>query len=146
MADKANPDYSRMEVTGGLWDEDEAMMIRREALLEPISSFPERGHETLALATLAELRARLPLRVELDIRPLRVLALGAMLVAHSTICPHMLRPLEEVAPEGDTIECPWHRYRFDLSGGKSCDSRALRLMPAPRVLIGLDERVRIGWS
>jgi nitrite reductase/ring-hydroxylating ferredoxin subunit len=93
----------------------------------------------------ARLRARLPLVVELDGRPFRLLALGDDLIAHSTLWPHGLGPLEDATPEGDTIECLWHRYRFDLRTGRSRDGRALRLMPAPRVLIGPDERVRLSW-
>jgi nitrite reductase/ring-hydroxylating ferredoxin subunit len=126
-----------------LWDEDESMMVRREAMLARVAALPERGRETLELGPLDALRARLPLRVELDGRPFRVLALGDALVAHSTVCPHLLGPLEDAVPDGDTLECPWHRYRFDLRSGRSCDGRALRLMPAPRVVIGPDDRVTL---
>jgi nitrite reductase/ring-hydroxylating ferredoxin subunit len=128
-----------------LWDEDESMMLRREAMLARVAALPERGRGTLELGPLDELRARLPLRVELDGRPFRVLALGDELIAHSTICPHLLGPLEDAAPDGDTLECPWHRYRFDLRTGRSCDGGNLRLMPAPRVSIGADERVWLTW-
>ena len=126
-----------------LWDEDESMMIRRESMLARVAAFPKTGRDSLELGPLAELRARLPLRVELDGRPFRVLALGDDLVAHSGICPHMLGPLDDATSDGDTIECPWHRYRFDLRTGRSCDGRGLRLLPAPRVSIGPDERVSL---
>jgi len=129
-----------------LWDEDETMMVRRESMLARVAAFPRTGRESLDLGPLPDLRARLPLRVELDGRPFRVLALGDDLVAHATLCPHTLGPLEEATPEGDTLECPWHRYRFDLRTGRSCDGRGLRLMPAPRVVIGPDERVSLSWS
>ncbi len=129
-----------------LWDEDEAMMVRREALLARLAALPPRGSTSLQLGGLEELRARLPLRVELDGRSFRVLALGEQLVAHASVCPHMLGPLEDATLEGDTLECPWHRYRFDLRTGRSCDGRGLRLMPAPRVVIGPDERVSLSWS
>ncbi len=129
-----------------LWDEDEAMMVRRESMLARVSSLPERGRESLELGPLADLRARLPILVELDGRPFRVLALGDALIAHSTVCPHLLGPLEDASPDGDTIECPWHRYRFDLRTGRSCDGRELRLMPAPRVAIGPDQRVSLRFG
>jgi len=129
-----------------LWDEDESMMVRRESMLARVATLPERGRESLELGPLEELRARLPLRVELDGRPFRVLALGDELIAHSTICPHLLGPLEDATPEGDTLECPWHRYRYDLRSGRSCDGRNLRLMPAPRVAIAPDQRVRLSWG
>jgi len=129
-----------------LWDEDETMMVRREAMLAKLSSFPERGHTSLELGRLTDLRARLPLLVEYDGRPFRVLERDGALLAHSTLCPHMLGPLEHAIPEGDTLECPWHRFRFDLRSGRSCDGHTQRLMPAPRVLIGRDERVSLSWS
>jgi nitrite reductase/ring-hydroxylating ferredoxin subunit len=129
-----------------LWDEDEAMMVRREALLARAAALPERGAAELELGPLDDLRAKLPLVVELDGRPFRVLELGGSLVAHSTICPHLLGPLEDAELDGDTIECPWHRRRFDLRTGRSCDGHAHRLMPAPRIAIGPDRRVRLSWS
>ncbi len=130
-----------------LWDEDEAMMIRRESMLAGLGSLPERGRLPLDLGEHADVRARLPLRVEYDGRPFRVIALGdGTLVAHSTLCPHRLGPLEDATPESDTLECPWHRWRFDLASGRSCDGRGLRLMPAPHVRIGADERVSLSWT
>jgi nitrite reductase/ring-hydroxylating ferredoxin subunit len=128
-----------------LWDEDEAMMVRREAMLARVASQPKPGGASLELGPLAELRARLPLRVELAGREFRVLALGEDLVAHATLCPHWLGPLGDADLEGDTIECRWHRYRFDLRTGRSCDGRGLRLMPAPRVVIGPDQRVSLSF-
>jgi nitrite reductase/ring-hydroxylating ferredoxin subunit/uncharacterized protein YndB with AHSA1/START domain len=129
-----------------LWDEDEAMMVRREAMLARAAAPSVQGGAVLDLGPLAELRARLPLRVELGGREYRVLALGDELVAHPTLCPHWLGPLEDAALDGDTIECPWHRYRFDLRTGRSCDGRGLRLARAPRVVIGPDGRVRVSWA
>ena len=79
---------------------------------------------------------RLPLLVELDGGPFRILELeGGELVAHSTICPHWLGPLDEAAPENGVLRCPWHGYRFDLRTGMSVDGRGCRLAPAPRVLV-----------
>lgn len=129
-----------------LWDEDEAMMVRREDVLARLAAFPERGSTALDLGRLEDVRAKLPLVVELDGRPFRVLELGGELIAHATICPHGLGPLEDAEPDGDTIECPWHRHRFDLRSGRSCDGRAHRLMPAPRVAIGPDGSVRLSFA
>jgi nitrite reductase/ring-hydroxylating ferredoxin subunit len=57
------------------------------------------------------------------------------LVAHSTICPHWLGPLEEAAPENGVLRCPWHGYLFDLRTGASVDGRGCRLAPEPRVFV-----------
>jgi len=126
-----------------LWDEDEAMMERREEMLARVASYPARGAASLDLGRLGDLRTRLPQLVEFDGRPFRVIDRDGVLIVHSTICPHSLGPLEDATPEGDTIECPWHRYRFDVRTGRSCDGRGLRLTPAPRVVVAPDGRVSL---
>jgi nitrite reductase/ring-hydroxylating ferredoxin subunit len=119
-----------------LWDQDEAMMMRREALSARSRTRIERSGTSLALGPLSELRARLPLLVEVDSEPFRILELDdGLLVAHSTICPHSLGPLEEAAPENGVLRCPWHGYLFDLRTGASADGRGCRLAPAPDVVV-----------
>ena len=88
-----------------------------------------------------------PFAVEFAGRPFRVVRLGDALVAHSTLCPHWLGPLEQApAPDG-SLQCPWHGYRFDLASGRGCGAAAaLRLLPAPRVVIGADGRARLEAS
>ena len=112
------------------------MMMRREALLARSRGRSGGSGASLRLGRLSELRSRLPLLVELDGEPFRVLALeDGTLIAHSTICPHWLGPLDEAAPENGVLRCPWHGYRFDLLTGASADGRACRLAPAPRVVV-----------
>ena len=119
-----------------LWDQDEAMMMRREALSARARTRQKRSGVSLALGPLSELRHRLPLIVELDGEPFRILALeDGALVAHPTICPHWLGPLEEAVPENGIVRCPWHGYRFDLRTGASADGRCYRLAPAARVVV-----------
>ena len=90
----------------------------------------------LALGPLRELRQRLPLCVEADGEPFRILALeDGALVAHGTICPHWLGPLEDVVPENGKLRCPWHGYLFDIRTGMSADGRGYRLAPAPLVVV-----------
>jgi Rieske Fe-S protein len=81
-----------------LWDEDEAMMVRRQALLDRRC---EPGWR----------------EVVVDGRPVRFVA----------SCPHLGGPLEDVPVEDGCVTCPWHGYRFDLRTGRSADGRALRL-------------------
>ena len=123
-----------------LWDEDEAMMRRRAKWLARLRGpKPEHG-ATLDLGPVEELRAKLPVVVELGGRPWRITELEGELVAFSTLCPHALGPLEEAPIEAGAVECPWHGYRFDVRSGKSCEGRGLRLSPAPRVEIARDGR------
>ena len=84
-----------------LWDEDEAMMVRRQAVLDG----------TLALGRR---------EVVVDGRRRRFVA----------TCPHLGGPLEDAPVEDGCVTCPWHGYRFDLRTGLSADGRALTLRPA----------------
>src|SRR5438105_1118485 len=119
-----------------LWDQDEAMMMRREALSARSRTRSEGSGASLRLGLLSELRPRLPLLVDLEGEPFRILELeDGALVAHSTTCPHWLGPLDEVVPENGVLRCPWHGFRFDLRTGATADGRGCRLAAAPRVIV-----------
>jgi nitrite reductase/ring-hydroxylating ferredoxin subunit len=129
-----------------LWDEDEAMMRRRAALLarrELFGALPPDA-SALDLGPAGEVRARAPFEVEFAGRPFRIVAAGEALLAHSTVCPHWLGPLELESGANGALVCPWHGYRFDARSGRRCgaDSR-LRLLPAPRVAIAADGRASL---
>ena len=113
-----------------VWNEDEAMCQRREALAgwspRPLP------FEAVPLGPVEDLRRRLPLDIEVDGRPLRIAALGDELIVYSTVCPHWRGPL--AACGEDQLRCPWHGYRFDLRTGMSLDGR-YRLAPAARIEI-----------
>ena len=115
-----------------LWSEDEAMMRHREAALARALAWaaqPRPPQEPVVVGP----PCALPLTVDFGGRPFRVVALErGEIIAHSTICPHWLGPLDETPIEdGHTIRCPWHDYRFDARTGASCDGRGLHLVPAP---------------
>ena len=119
-----------------LWDEDEAMMMRREEMMARAADRHPKSGAPLSLGPSAELRARLPLSVEFDGEPFRVLECeDGTLIAHGTICPHWLGPLDEAMPENGILRCPWHGYRFDMRTGESVDGRGYRLAAAPRVAV-----------
>jgi nitrite reductase/ring-hydroxylating ferredoxin subunit len=119
-----------------LWDQDEAMMLRREALSARARIRRKASGAPLVLGPLCELRKRLPLCVEVDGEPFRLLELeDGALVAHGTICPHWLGPLEDAVPENGRVRCPWHGYLFDVRTGMSADGRGYRLAPAPLVTV-----------
>ncbi len=119
-----------------LWDEDEAMMTRREAMIARAASGRRRSGAPVPLGPSAELRCRLPLLVEYDGEPFRIVACeDGTLLAHATTCPHWLGPLDEVVPQNGILRCPWHGYRFDMRTGESVDGRGYRLAAAPRVAV-----------
>ena len=135
-----DPDPTRAQALGAgfiglytrLWDEDESMMRRRAELLgEPPA--PRARRETRELGPLTELRARLPLSVELAGRAYRVLEVDGELLVHAATCPHRLGPLADAAVEDGIVRCPWHGHRFDIRSGRSADGHRLRLPPAPRI-------------
>jgi nitrite reductase/ring-hydroxylating ferredoxin subunit len=130
LGEKYRSSYAR------LWDQDETMMIRRAALSARSTTRRNRSGAPLALGPLSALRQRLPLIVELEGEPFRILELeDGALVAHTTICPHWLGPLEEALPENGILRCPWHGYLFDLRTGASADRRGCRLAPAPQIAV-----------
>jgi nitrite reductase/ring-hydroxylating ferredoxin subunit len=116
-----------------LWDEDEAMMRHREFMLAQHRR-PTSSHSvSVSLGHISEVRARLPLIVSFADQPFRVLELEGELVAHSTICPHWLGPLDQAAVLDGCIRCPWHGYQFDVRTGASSDGRSLHLASNPHV-------------
>jgi nitrite reductase/ring-hydroxylating ferredoxin subunit len=119
-----------------LWDEDEAMMMRREEITARAARRSPGSGAAVSLGPLIELQRRLPLLVEFDGEPFRIVECeDGILLAYATICPHWLGPLDEAAPQNGILRCPWHGYRFDMRTGQSVDGRGYRLAPAPRVAV-----------
>ena len=112
-----------------LWDEDEAMMVAREAALAPRPRAPTR----LDLGPEAALQ--LPLAFDLGSGRFRLLRHDGALVAHSLTCPHWLGPLDGAIDGEGAVTCPWHGYRFDVGTGRSAEGRGLRLARSPRISI-----------
>ena len=117
-----------------LWDEDEAMMQARERALA-------RSRTTHAAAPPVDLgeeravRAALPVGFELGGAPFRLIDLDGELVAHSTVCPHWLGPLDTAPVVDGEVRCPWHGYRFSVATGRCRTHPELRIAPAPVVRI-----------
>ncbi|MBR0653980.1 Rieske 2Fe-2S domain-containing protein [Roseomonas arctica] len=116
-----------------------------EARARAWAAAPRPKPEPVELGPVAALLPRLPLVVAFAERPFRVVALeDGALVAHSTICPHWLGPLEDAPVEdGCAIRCPWHGWRFDARTGASLDGHRARLAPAPRVAVAADGMVTL---
>ena len=115
-----------------LWSEDEGMMQHRERMLA-LAGLPRPPAEPVALGPVAALRQRLPLLVQQGGRPFRIVELDGELVAHSTICPHWLGPLDDAPVQDGQVRCPWHGWLFDVRSGASTDGHGWRLARAPSV-------------
>ena len=115
-----------------LWDEDEGMMIQRQAWLDRTRW---RQSEPVALGHVDRLRDRLPLVLEANGQAFRILEVKGRLLAHSTTCPHWGGPLDHAPLRGETLVCPWHGDRFALEDGRNLSERACRLQPLAFVQI-----------
>jgi nitrite reductase/ring-hydroxylating ferredoxin subunit len=128
-----------------LWDEDEAMMVRRQEVLD-VRAAP-RGATVVPLGPASSLRAKLPRVIDLPGARIRVVEVAGKLCAHATVCPHQGGPLEEAVPDGEgCIVCPWHGYRFDLRTGRSIDGRRLVLPAAPTLHEDAGGEVSLVWD
>jgi phenylpropionate dioxygenase-like ring-hydroxylating dioxygenase large terminal subunit len=85
-----------------LWDEDQAMMVRRQAYVD----------------------GRLP-------AGRREVALDGAPCAFSTTCPHLGGPLDDAAVDATgVVTCPWHGWRFDVRTGRRVEARGGGRAPA----------------
>jgi nitrite reductase/ring-hydroxylating ferredoxin subunit len=112
-----------------LWDEDESMMRVRSERLARRAGPGVRARGRVALGPLGQL----PRIVEAHGRRYRIVEVEGEVLAHTSVCPHRLGPLEDAAIGDAALVCPWHGYRFDLRTGCNLDGRRLRLPPPPRV-------------
>jgi nitrite reductase/ring-hydroxylating ferredoxin subunit len=127
-----------LELYARLWDEDEAMMRHRETQLRLRRVKQAPPLEPLVLGPIDEVRARLPFTVSYGGETWRLVALGEEIVAHATVCPHWLGPLDQAKIVEGQIRCPWHGYVFDVRSGHSDDGKCLKLSQAPSVTIDAD--------
>ena len=98
-----------------LYDEDERMMVQRQAALDLRVESANRSVEAVSLGRADGLT--LPLSAQFDGRGVIVDRVDGQLVVYPDRCPHMLAPLEGVAPRDGILTCPWHGYAFDLRSG-----------------------------
>jgi nitrite reductase/ring-hydroxylating ferredoxin subunit len=123
-----------------LWDEDEIMMMQRQAFLDGVAPRPPRpgARSPKLLGHVDALRAKLPLAIDADGDRWLVREHAGRLVAHAAACPHWGAPLAAARIEEKTLVCPWHGYRFDLATGRGPASQRCR-MPA-RAEVRVSER------
>jgi nitrite reductase/ring-hydroxylating ferredoxin subunit len=120
-----------------LWDEDEAMMQRRQAFLDGVAPrVPRPGaRPPQSLGSVDALRARLPLVAAVGDDRFVVREHAGQLVAHAAACPHWGAELAGARIEGGALVCPWHGYRFDLASGRGPASQRCRMPARARVRV-----------
>ena len=109
-----------------LYDEDEAMMLHRQAALDSARK-PSKDRKRLGNRAVL---LRPWFIFEWGRRRFRVVELDGRLRSFSVRCAHMLGPLDDCPVQGGEVVCPWHGYRFDIRTGR-CEGRPHRLLRAP---------------
>ncbi len=116
-----------------LWDEDEAMMRERHDRLTE-----SRDLQTQCdLGSEADIREQLSkgdeIRFQLKRREFQLRLDDDKLVAHATICPHLLGPLSKSTLSEGRLRCPWHGYEFDIDSGECVfpESASCKLPASP---------------
>lgn len=69
-----------------------------------------------------ELDPERPRLLETPWGPFALFRLGGEVLATQAFCPHMEGPLFQGTLAGDTITCPWHRWRFSLRSGQRIEA------------------------
>ena len=131
-----------VEIYERLWDQDEAMMMRRERIFRARRKAWSGRERARTLGPIERVRARLPLIVSFGGERFRVVESDGELVAHAVTCPHWWGPLDASPVVDGCIRCPWHGYEFDIRSGASADGRDLALGRAPLVVLR-DGNVRL---
>lgn len=127
-----------------LWDQDEAMMRERQRVLDHSRRTGDSLMESLVVGTVSDLDRTGGVAVDFGGRPVGVVVIDGEPLAFDARCPHLGGPLDPCRIQGRQAECPWHGYRYDVSTGRSCDGRGLRLFSAPAVEVeGFERSVRL---
>jgi nitrite reductase/ring-hydroxylating ferredoxin subunit len=124
-----------LELYARLWDEDEAMMRHRETQLRARRAKSSLPVQPMVLGSIEEVKARLPFTVAFGGDTWRLVALGNDIIAHATVCPHWLGPLDQADLTNGKIRCPWHGYQFDVRTGENIGGKCGKLAKAPRVIV-----------
>ena len=100
-----------------LYDEDESMMVERQARLDAQEDKTPDGLKPLLLGKVAELDKSTPLRFRFGDKPYFLMYDRENWVARRALCPHMLASLENAPIIKGKIVCPWHAYKYDVHTG-----------------------------
>jgi phenylpropionate dioxygenase-like ring-hydroxylating dioxygenase large terminal subunit len=115
-----------------LYDEDEALMLGRQAALDQRKERAGEGPPRHDFGPEADLDRSRAHQFTLSTGTFVARHRDGQWLAHAATCPHMLGPLSDadIAPDG-TIACPWHGHRFGLADGSEQLNRCGALARAP---------------
>ncbi len=74
------------------------------------------------VASLSDLSAGEMLTVQVDGDEVALASVDGKIYAFSNECTHRGGPLGDGILEGDTVECPWHQGRFNVTTGEVLDA------------------------
>jgi len=123
-----------------LYDEDVSMMIGRQSALDAKQGRRETasGETEIALGTVEAIREDLPIIFTLGSRTYKLVEQGDEFLAYSTVCPHLLGPLEDAEIVDGAVRCPWHGYEFDIVTGACRTGQSCKLPKAPKLTVSPD--------
>ena len=64
-----------------------------------------------------------------------IFACAGSLHAVQSFCPHLMGPLFHGTVAGETVTCPWHRWRFSLATGERLDAESASPIPGARLSV-----------
>ena len=100
-----------------LWDEDESMMRERHRRLQESRDSAQSVNLGDRDALIRRLADGETIIFQLRRREYQLRYHDGALIAHPTICPHLLGPLTDSDLSHGRLTCPWHGYQFDLATG-----------------------------
>jgi len=130
-----------------LYDEDVSMMTERQRQLDRIKKGGGRAPRTLDLGLLGDLQRRLPVSIQVDGHPYRIIEIDGEVLVYSLVCPHLLGPLGGAEVRDGVVECPWHGYRFEIRSRRNIrGSRPCRLAEPPLLTVDpATSEVTLAW-
>jgi nitrite reductase/ring-hydroxylating ferredoxin subunit len=114
-----------------LYDEDEAMMLARQAALDHQSEREVRVGQNLDLGAGERLASSAYTDFELAGKRWRLLKLEGDWQVYALSCPHQQGPLDEAKMVDGVVACPWHGYQFDIRSGKCVSGHRCQLPTPP---------------
>ena len=119
----------------GLYDEDEAMMLGRQAALDQRAAKKSVVSEALDLGPVEAVLPQHPLDFDFNGQRWRLVEDQSEFIVYSLTCPHQLGSFVNETLIDGAITCPWHGYRFDVRSGQCLSGNKCELPTPPTVVV-----------